>query len=271
MKKIFNKHHYLFAALILALGTANAQDAPAETAADLAKKLANPIASLISVPFQNNLDVGIGEYNGSRNTLNFQPVIPITLSPNLNVITRMVMPIVSQHDITGPGTKQSGLSDTTVSALFSPSNGKNGLTWGVGPIFLAPTATDKFLGTEKLGVGPTAIVLKQANGWTYGALVNQIWSIAGKDDRADVNQLFVQPFLIYNWKSGAGLNAVAEITQNWEGDATTAFFIPSITGVTKLGSQTVSLVFGPRIPLAAPSGGKPDFGVRGGVTFVFPK
>jgi len=261
----------LFFGFSLTLGTVNAQDKPEESAADLAKKLSNPIASLISVPFQNNMDVGIGAYNGSRNTLNFQPVLPISLSPKLNMITRMVLPIISQQDISAPGAKESGLSDATVSALFSPAVAKNGLTWGVGPILLVPTATDKLLGTEKFGVGPTAIVLKQANGWTYGALVNQIWSIAGSDERADVNQMFVQPFFVYNWKSGAGLGGNFEITENWEGNTTAVFFNPTISGITQLGNQKVQLVIGPRIPLAMPENARPDFGVRAMVSFVFPK
>jgi len=261
----------LFFVFSLSIGTVKAQDKPEETAADLAKKLANPIASLISVPFQNNMDVGIGAFNGSRNTLNFQPVLPISLSPQLNMITRMVLPIISQHDITAPGSKQSGLSDATVSALFSPAVAKNGLTWGVGPILLVPTATDKLLGTEKLGVGPTAIVLKQSKGWTYGALVNQIWSIAGNEDRAAVNQMFVQPFFVYNWKSGAGLGGNFEITQNWDGKTTAVFFNPTISGITKLGNQMVQLAIGPRIPVSMPAGSRPDFGIRAVVNFVFPK
>jgi hypothetical protein len=100
----------------------------APSAEELAEKLSNPIASLISVPFQNNTDVGIGAYNGSRNTLNFQPVIPISLSPSLNMITRVVLPIITQQDITAPGAKQIGLSDAVVSAFFSPAEAKNGLT-----------------------------------------------------------------------------------------------------------------------------------------------
>jgi len=258
-------------AFSLIMGTVNAQDKPEESAADLARKLSNPIASLISVPFQNNTDVGIGEFNGSRNTLNFQPVIPISLSPKLNMITRLVLPIISQQDISAPGVNQSGLSDATISALFSPAEAKNGLTWGVGPIFLVPTATDKFLGTEKFGVGPTAIVLKQQNGWTYGALVNQIWSVAGNSDRTDVSQMFVQPFFVYNWQSGAGLGGNFEITQNWEGNATTAFFNPTLTGITKIGNQRVQLGVGPRIPVAIPEGSRPDFGIRAVMNFVFPK
>ncbi|CAN1490507.1 hypothetical protein MCETHM1_00181 [Flavobacteriaceae bacterium] len=247
------------------------EDKPAQSAADLAKKLSNPVASLISVPFQNNTDVGIGAYNGSRNTLNFQPVIPISLSPSLNVITRVVLPIITQQNITAPGVKQTGLSDAVVSAFFSPAEAKNGLTWGVGPAILVPTATEKLLGTEKLGVGPTAILLKQANGWTYGALVNQIWSVAGSKDRADVNQMFIQPFVTYNWKSGAGAGGNFEITQNWEGNDTAVYFNPTISGLTKLGTQMVQLAVGPRIPVSVPAGSRPDFGIRAVLNFVFPK
>lgn len=244
---------------------------PASDAAEVAKKLANPVASLISVPFQNNLDVGIGESNGSRNTLNVQPVIPIKLSAKLNLITRIVLPIISQHDIFGEGTQQSGLSDAVVSGFFSPAEPKNGVVWGAGPALLVPIATDDRLGTKKFGVGPTALILKQANGWTYGALVNQIWSVAGDEERADVNQMFLQPFLAFNWKSGAGLGLNSEITQNWEGATTTAFLNPTISGITRLGKQIVSLLVGPRIQVAAPDGSKSDFGVRAQVTFVFPK
>jgi hypothetical protein len=182
-----------------------------------------------------------------------------------------VLPIVTQQDITAPGVKQTGLSDAVISAFFSPAEAKNGLTWGVGPAILAPTATDKLLGTEKLGVGPTAVILKQANGWTYGALVNQIWSIAGNKDRSNVNQMFLQPFMSYNWKSGAGVGGNFEITENWEGNTTAVFFNPTVTGITKLGTQMVQMAIGPRIPVSMPSGSKPDFGVRAVLSFVFPK
>jgi hypothetical protein len=229
------------------------------------------VASLISVPFQNNMDVGIGEFNGSRNTLNFQPVIPVSLSSKFNLIARIIVPFVTQSDIFGEDSYQSGLSDAVASAFLSPAEAKNGLTWGVGPVFLLPIATNDLLGTKKFGVGPTALVLKQTKGWTLGALVNQIWSVAGNKDRADVNQMFVQPFVSYNWKSGAGLGLNSEITQNWEANTTSVFINPTISGVTKLGKQTISLAIGPRIQVAAPEGGQADFGVRAVVIFVFPK
>ena len=251
-----------------------AQDKPAvkpTDAAELAKKLANPVAAMISVPFQNNLDAGIGPLNGYKNTLNFQPVLPLSLSKKWNLITRFVLPIVTQENVFATKSSQSGLSDAVASAFFSPAQPKNGLIWGFGPAFLVPTATDKLLGTEKLGVGPTGLILKQTNGWTIGALVNQLWSVAGSSSRSDVSQMFVQPFIVYNYKSGAGLGIVSEITQNWEASTTTAFIIPNVSAVTKLGKQIISMNIGPRIPVAAPEGYKANIGFRGTLIFVFPK
>ena len=115
---------------------ANAQEKPPASAQELADKLSNPVANLISVPFQNNVDYGIGSYHGSKYTLNFQPVVPIPLSTKLNLITRYIIPIVDQHSITKEGVNQFGLSDATVSAFFAPTNSKNGVTWGLGPAFL---------------------------------------------------------------------------------------------------------------------------------------
>ncbi len=238
-------------------------------AAELAKKLANPIASLISVPFQNNTFYGIGSLKGTQNVLNIQPVVPIKLNENLNLITRYIIPIVTQYNLTGEGSSQSGLSDATVSAFLSPSKTGNGVTWGAGPAFLVPIATDSYLGTGKFGIGPTAVILKQTNGFTFGALANQIWSVAGEADRAAVSQLFVQPFFTFNWKSGAGIGVVGSITQNWETKINTTTITVPFTGITKFGKQIIQLAVGPQFPVT----GNPiaSFGWRAQLTLIFPK
>jgi hypothetical protein len=240
--------------------------------AELAKKLANPVANLISMPFQNNTDVGIGEnHNGYKNTLNVQPVIPIKLSKKLNLITRYILPVVSQKNITGDSTSQAGLGDLNISAFFSPAEAKKGFVWGLGPVFLVPTATDELLGSKKFSIGPSALALLQTHGMTIGALVSQTWSVAGDEDRSDVNLLYVQPFFTYNWKSGAGVLLMAEISQNWEGDNTSIFLIPAVLGITRLGKQMIQLLIGPRFQVVSPDKNGAVFGVRAQFVLVFPK
>lgn len=266
--------HLISSVLIVVLSTiilpeAKAQEKPSANAQALADKLANPVASMISVPFQNNTDWGIGPYNGSKNTLNIQPVIPIKLSSSLNLITRYILPVIDQRDVIGPDTHEFGLSDMSVSAWFSSAHPKNGFIWGVGPALLIPTATNEYLGTKKFGVGPTALVLKQGGGNTIGFLANQLWSVAGDKDRQDVNQLFFQPFFAHSFSSGATLGANMELTQSWQASTTLIFFNPIISGITKMGKQPIQLTLGPRIPLAGPDASKPKFGIRGVLTFVF--
>jgi hypothetical protein len=269
MKKSSNWMLILFVGITIGLTLISKKTEAQENAEVIGKKLANPVANLISVPVQNNIDYGIGANNGSKYTINVQPVIPIKLSAKLKLVTRYILPIIFQRDITGEATGLNGLGDLTISAYISPVSEK--ITWGFGPVILIPTATNDLLGTKKWGLGPSALILKQSHGITYGLLANQTWSVAGDEQRGDVSVLFVQPFLAYNWKSGAGVSVNSEITQNWEAESTIAFLNFAVSGVTKLGGQMISLSIGPRIPIASPAEARPDFGFRASITFVFPK
>ena len=187
---------------VLALATTVAAACPAEVAhvadADLAKQLDDPVASLISVPFQFNYDRNFGSGNGHRLLLNFQPVIPFGLSANWNLISRTIVPLVRQDDIAGSSGSQSEPGDITRS-LFPPPviPGLAGIIWRVGPAFLILTAADDLLGDEKWDVGPTGVALWQSGSWTAEMLANHIWSVAGKSDRLDVSATFLQPLLAY--------------------------------------------------------------------------
>ncbi len=172
-----------------------------------------------------------------------------------------MQPLITQYNITGPQEKQNGLGDAVVSTFLSPSGSKNGFTWGAGPVFLVPDATDDKLASKQFGIGPTAVALKQFNGWTIGALANQIWGVSGGEGRPKVNQMFVQPFLAYNWKSGAGIGANMEWTQNWTANSSALWLNPNISAVTSLGKQKTQFAIGPRFNLAAPSGRKGRLGM----------
>jgi hypothetical protein len=181
---------------------------------ELARKLNNPISDLVSVPFQFNWENGIGTPDRTRFVLNVQPVMPFTLSPRLNLIARIVAPIVSQPPSVAGGFGTSGIGDPLVSFFLSPAKGS--ITWGVGPAISLPSTNDPTLGSQKWAGGPTFVALKQASGWTVGALVNQIWSFAGAPDRASVSQMFLQPFLSYTTATLWTLSVNSETTANWE-------------------------------------------------------
>lgn len=236
---------------------------------ELAQKLLNPVANLISVPFQNNFDFGVGPSDGTRYTLNMQPVVPLSISEDWNLITRAIIPVISQNDVFGPSGTQTGLGDIVLSGFFSPkAPTAGGIIWGVGPAILVPTATDDLLGTGKLGLGPTAVILKQIGSITFGGLVNHIWSVAGSSDRSDVNLTFLQPFIAKNFAGGYALALNTEFTQNWEFDSSAGFIHLIGSKVLTLGKQMTQVFVGPRIPYG--NGNTAEWGFRAGITLLFP-
>jgi hypothetical protein len=276
--KTTHKQNLIAAALVGALAfnttTLFAQDAPTDeqaAAAELAKKLSNPVAALISVPFQNNFDFGAGPNgDGFQYKLNVQPVIPISLSEDWNLISRTIIPYVYQENIFGTSS-QSGLSDTVQSLFFSPkAPTSGGWIWGAGPVLLIPTATDDLLGTEKWGAGPTAVLLKQQKGWTYGVLANHIWSFAGESGRAEVNATFLQPFVSYTTKSSTTFTLNTESTYDWSNSQWTVPLNVMVSQLVRIGKQPGQFSLGARYYAEGPGGG-PDWGLRFVVTFLFPK
>ncbi len=237
---------------------------------ELAKSTQNPIAALISLPVQNNWDFGIGPADAMRYTLNVQPVIPFSLSSDYNLITRTIVPyIYAEAPVTG-GDDESGLGDVVQSFFLSPKAPVGGWIVGAGPVFLYPTASNDALGGEKWGAGPTAVALKQQNGFTYGMLFNHIWSFAGDDERADVSTTFVQPFFSYTTKTYTTFGVNTESTYDWENSQWTVPINATATQLLKIGGQPMTVQLGYRYYAEAPDGG-PDWGLRFVITLLFPK
>lgn len=257
--------------MTVAAVTSVAQEGAADAAAELAKKLANPVASLISVPLQYNYDENFGpDDEGSMSVLKIQPVIPFSLNEKWNLITRTIIPLVDQQDIP-PGIDKSGLGDVLQSFFFSPKQSVGGWILAAGPVILYPSASDEVLGGEKWGAGPTALALKQVNGWTYGVLANHVESFAGQDARADISATFVQPFLLYITKTKTTLGLNAESTYDWENEQWSVPVNASVSQLLKVGPQILQLTAGLRYWAESPENGPAGFGFRAGVTFLFPK
>ncbi len=248
-----------------------AASAAAQDATELARQLSNPIASLISVPLQFNYDDGFGS-DGDKFTLNVQPVIPVSISEDWNMISRTIIPVISQDDIFPGAGNQFGLGDTVQSLFFSPKAlTAGGWTWGVGPVFLVPTATDDLLGSEKWGAGPTGVALRQTStGWTYGALFNHIWSFAGDGNRADVNATYLQPFVAKGLGKGRTVSVGLESTYDWERSQWTIPLNLGYSKVSRIGKQLVSYQGGVRYYIESPEGGA-EWGLRFTFTLLYPK
>lgn len=266
--------------------TARAAEAAAPAAGteagedDLAKKLSNPVASLVSVPLQSNWDFGAGPGdNGVKFTLNIQPVIPITLTKDWNLIVRTIFPVIDQRGVlpnyvggTYVGNTQSGLGDITQSFFFSPTKPLFGkLVLGVGPAFLYPTASNRYIGGGQWAVGPTLVALVQQSGFTVGVLANNLSSFAQSGtNRASINAIYLQPFVSYTTKKATTFGLNMESTYDWNSGQWTIPMNLTVGQIVKLGKLPVQFTLGGRAYLDRPSGG-PNWGMRFVVTFLFPK
>ena len=264
---------FFSAAMVFGLTTLNAAAAEKATddAAELAKKLSNPIASLISVPIKLDYDTGIGNTDADRFTYTIQPVIPFELNDKWNVISRTIVPVhIDAESPVAGGSDTNGMGDILQSFFFSPkAPTASGWIWGAGPVLSLPTGSDG-LTSDKFSLGPNAVALKQTGGWTYGALVNHLWSVSGDDDRSDVNATFLQPFLAFNTKTHTTLSANTESSYNWTAEEWTVPVNLTVSQLVKIGKQPISFQVGYRNYVDAPTGG-PDWGLRFQVTFLFPK
>ncbi len=204
-----------------------------QSAEELAKAAQNPVANLVSLPFQNNINFKVGPKEQTQNVLNIQPVVPFVLNADWNLITRTVVPVISQPDFGVSGGGHSGVGDIQLSTFFSPSRPtSSGWIWGVGAIALLPTADSKVLGQGKWGLGPTAVAVRLEKGspWGYGLLINNVWSFGGDDARPDVNQMLIQPFVNYNVSGHPGfyIGSSPMITADWKSNGRNAWTVPSV-------------------------------------------
>jgi hypothetical protein len=247
----------------------------AEDQDQLRKEAQNPVASLISVPIQENFNFNISPGDRTQNVMNIQPVIPERLSAGWNVITRVIAPIVYQPIPPEPGQVPSqgvyGLGDFNPTFFISPSKPSK-LIWGIGPTMILPTGTSQFLGQGKWSMGPALVLVTQPKNWTLGVLMNNVWSFAGQSSRQDVDQFLLQYFINYNLKKGYFITWQPTLTANWEVSQPYRWTVPFGGGlgrITKLGNQPVNLslqFYGN--PIRPP--GTSPWGMRLQIAFLFP-
>jgi hypothetical protein len=246
---------------------------------DLAKIAQNPVGNLVSVPFQENAYFNVGPLDGTQNVLNIQPVYPIHLNSDWNIITRTILPIISLPAFAPGQGGTSGIGDVQISAFLSPAN-PGGLIWGVGAVAQLPTHSNDALGNNNAGLGPTVVVahLTQGDPWVYGVLLNNVWSVGStgnpfNSDAPKYNNGLIQIFLNYNFESGAYLTSSPIVTVNWEARGSQQWTVPMGGGVGKIfkfGKLPVNMQIGAYYNVV-----RPDFSnnwqIRAQVQFMFPK
>ena len=247
-----------------------------ESAADLARASQNPVADMISLPFQNNTNFNMGPDDDTQNVMNIQPVWPVSLNEETNLITRTIVPVISQPKLFPGDERENGLGDIQFTAFYSPKKPTSGgLIWGVGPVILMDTATDRVLGTGKWSAGPSIVLLKMTGDWVIGALVQNVWDFAGDDDRESVNQFLMQPFINYNFPHAPGryLSFSPIITANWEASNEDTWTVPiggQIGQIFRWGRQPINVSAGAYYNVEKPQFGS-DWTLRLQWTFLFPK
>ncbi len=272
------KRTFAVAAAILATSVLVAQPAAAQSTqegefqkdVELAKQAQNPLANLISLPFQNNTFFGVGPEDAVANDLNIQPVYPIEIAGKVNMINRFILPVKHQGEQVAGERSAPGLGDLRYTTFFSPAKPAK-VTWGVGPSFLFPTATDDRLGSGKWSAGVGGVVLTIQGPWVIGALAQNVWSFAGDENRADVNFLLAQYFVNYNCPNFY-LSSAPIITANWEAASGQKWTVPFGGGVGKLfpGKPPINTQVQVFYYVEKPDNG-PDWMLRLQVQFLFPK
>lgn len=240
---------------------------------ELRKAAQNPMADLISFPIQNNTNFRYGPLEKTQNVTNIQPVVPFHLTEDWLLITRTIVPLIYQPEfISGQGSKY-GLGDINLSLFVGPKK-PGSLIWGAGPVFLFPTATHDRLGSKKWGAGPAAVGLTMYGPWVFGALVQNIWSFAGDNDRPDVNQMLIQYFINYNLPKGWYLSSAPIITANWKADSRDRWTIPVGGGFGRLfriGKLPVNMQLQAFYNVEKPDNLGPDWTLRFQVQMLLPK
>lgn len=223
----------LFLAAWVVAICAVAQEANTQQTSEIAKQAQNPIASLISVPFENDFNPQTGINKEDSYVLEMKPVVPFTLSHDWNLITRTIIPVIQEPDLAPGVDGTTGVGDVQLSLFLSPVKA-GPVIWGAGPVISFPTASEEILGTKKLSLGPTVVVLRIQGHWLFGTLVQNLTSVAGPAARADVNQMLMQPFANYNMRHGWYLTSSPIITANWELNPNERWVVPVGGGIGKI-------------------------------------
>jgi len=262
--------NYKFVSGIPAEAEPSRPASPNEHSDDLQKASQNPIADLVSVPFQSNTNFNAGPFNRTQEVFNIQPVVPMHLSDDWNMISRTIIPLLSQPSPLF-NSNTNGVGDITQSLFLSPTHpGK--LIWGVGPVFTIPSANDPILGTGKFLLGPTAVFLVTPGHWVMGVLLNNQWSVGGNPLRPPVNAFLAQPFVNYNMAHGWYLTSSPIITSNWLAASGEKWTVPVGGGfgrVFRVGDQPVNAQIAAYYNAIRPTDA-PAWQLRASVALLFP-